>query len=371
MILGIDASRTTHETSTGVEVYSEKIITHLLKLLVKNPYGFEKVRLYAKQHVILPEDLRVSFIEQRILHAPRFWTLARLSREMRENPVDRLFVPSHVLPLVQPNFSVITIHDVAFRYLRSSYSFFQYHYLDWSTKYAVKHAKKIIVPSEATKEDLVKFYKCPSEKIVMIPHGFEASILPKDVRTVHQILESFGVKDVPYVFFVGRLELKKNIHRLLQAFSLFLEKNPDFKLILIGKRGQGFDRILRIAQKLDIWDRILMPGYVDEYEKHVLFSHCEFFAFPSLYEGFGFPILEAFHYGKPVLTSNVSSMPEVSSDAAYLVDPFSVESIAQGLEALAQDEKLRSSLREKGKCQLEKFSWHTAARKTLEVLIGS
>ena len=165
MKIGIDASRYKHKEATGVEWYSRHIINGLLKEISASG-SEDEVILYSREKLDLSGN--------KVLSGQRFWTLGSLSKEMSKNPPDVLFVPSHVLPLNLPKRSVITIHDVAFKHLKNSYSFSQYHYLNWSTKFAVKKATKIIVPSEATKEDLIKFFQCPVEKIVVIPHGFEA-----------------------------------------------------------------------------------------------------------------------------------------------------------------------------------------------------
>jgi glycosyltransferase involved in cell wall biosynthesis len=379
MKIGIDASRYSHDTATGVEWYSYHIINGVIKQALKQEDA--EVVLYSPHDFSLPKDLEhPRKIRKRIIPARRFWTLRRLSKEMKQNPPDVLFVPSHTLPLRRPAYSVVTIHDTAFKYLKSSYSWFQYHHLNWSTKYAVKHASKIIVPSDATKQDLVKFFKCPVDKIVVVPHGFKMNrhINLSDIsENLKQIGfdggASSGSSDDaadrhPYIYFVGRLESKKNLARLIEAFGRFSENHPEWRLVLAGKRGLGFERILETVRRLKLADKVLMPGYVDEQEKAYLYKNCSIFAFPSLYEGFGFPILEAFTFEKPVLTSHVSSMPEVAADAAHYCDPFDVASIERGLEKLADDKTYADDLAEKGKKRLVNFTWESAVKKTYDVL---
>ena len=187
MNIGIDASRYTHEYATGVEYYSRMIIDGVIREVLKKKN--DKIVLYSRKQLTFSDDVKdlvkknKGRITRKVLPAKRLWTLCALSNEMQTNPPDVLFVPSHVLPLTRPEKSVITIHDVAFRQLRGSYSFFQYHYLNWSTKYAVKHATKIIVPSEATAKDLKKFFKCPGGKIEVI----EACILLHGRRQLGQM----------------------------------------------------------------------------------------------------------------------------------------------------------------------------------------
>ena len=374
MKIGIDASRYSHETATGVEWYSYHITNGLIKQALKQEDA--EVVLYSPRKFDLPKELEhPRKIRKCIMPMKRFWTLRRLSKEMKQNPPDVLFVPAHTLPLRRPAYSVVTIHDTAFKYLRSSYSWFQYHHLNWSTKYAVKHASKIVVPSDATKQDLVKFFKCPADKIVVVPHGFKTN-RHIDLSQVSENLKQIGwggsthSKNAPnpYIYFVGRMESKKNLARLIEAFARFSESRPEWRLVLAGKRGLGFERILETVRRLNLTNKVFMPGYVDEQEKNYLYKNCSIFAFPSLYEGFGFPILEAFTFEKPVLTSHVSSMPEVAGDAAHYCDPFDVTSIERGLEKLADDKAYAEDLVQKGKQRLQKFTWESAVKKTYDVL---
>ncbi len=370
MKIGIDASRYGHEKSTGVEWYSFNIINSLLDIIEKEN---DEIFLYSKEKL---EIANKNFIHNVLIKSKRLWTLFWLSIEMMKNKIDVLFVPSHVLPLVRPKRSVITIHDVAFRYLKNAYSSFQYNYLNWSTKYAVKHATYIIVPSTATKNDLMNFFKCPEEKLVVIPHGFTPSKISDETIekqfSQSEILKNFHInKEMKFVLFVGRLESKKNLERLVQAFKKFLEKNGDFYLVLAGKRGLGFDKILNTVNHLGISDRVIMPGYITQEEKAAFMKYCRLFAFPSLYEGFGFPILEAFSYGKPVLTSHVSCLPEVGGDACHYTDPYDVQIIADGLDKLANDIKYVEEISKKGFERLSLFSWEECAKKTLDVLKGN
>jgi glycosyltransferase involved in cell wall biosynthesis len=378
MKIGIDASRYGHSEATGVEWYSFYIINNLIELIAgrKN----DELVLYSKHHINFDKQIREIVkknkkqIKNKLLYARKLWTLWKLSKEMKNNPPDVLFVPSHVLPLKLPKKSVIMIHDVAFKHLRKSYSYFAYHYLDWSTKFAVKHATKIIVPSEATEDDLVRYYHCPKDKIEVVYHGFDAPDLKsKDIDKVFKESEIFKYfeikKDSKYILFVGRLESKKNLIRLVEGFAEYAETHSDYRLILAGKRGVGFDELLKVVKQKELLERVLMPGYVTEEEKAALYKYCEVFAFPSFYEGFGLPILEAFYYKKPVLTSHVSCLPEVAGDAAYYVDPFNPGLIAKGLEKLVVDKNYREKLVILGQERLKLFKWKDSAKKTLDIIL--
>lgn len=363
MKIGIDASRYSHESATGVEWYSK----HIVEGLLKENKGKDEIILYSRV------PLKLAGAKNRVISAKRFWTLWALSKEIKRDKPDVLFVPSHTLPLRLPKKSVIMIHDVAFKHLRKSYSFFQYHYLNWSTKYAVKHATTILVPSEATSKDLQKFYQCPLEKIVVIPHGFsKPEVSTKEIDTVFkksEVFRYFGIhKGLDYLLFVGRLESKKNLERVVKAFSEFSETHRNFKLILAGKRGIGFERILKTINEIKIMDKMIMPGYITEEEKAALYKYSKAFVFPSLYEGFGLPILEAFYYEKPIITSHGSCITEVGGEAVCYVDPYDEKDLLKGMDKIINEPKYADQLVKMGQERLRLFSWEKSAKKTLEVL---
>lgn len=407
MLIGIDASRYSHTSPTGVEVYSHEIIRGLLSLCSKQKKHLEQsqpnsnkkfpdqairqdsanapqIILYTPQPI---NDLPKSI--QYVLPGQRFWTHYYLSREIKKNPPDVLFVPSHVLPFRLPPPSktktVIMIHDVAFRTFPQAYPLFQRLYLHFTTRFAVKHATRLLVPSEATAQDLIRFYKCDPKKITIIPHGWHRPCLKVSPQKITAILKRFQLKrSDPYIFFIGRLEAKKNLSRLIEAFYGFKKTHPEWKLILGGWRGAGFSEILKSAQEGGL-DGVLMPGYLDEEEKFALFSHANIFAFPSLAEGFGFPILEAAGYGAPILASEIPVFLPFSDLIDAFVDPLDVKSIEKGLCELADHpphEKIKGKIREssilvesKGKSVpssafggLRDYSWKNTAEKTWEVL---
>lgn len=366
MKIGIDASRYGHEQSTGVEWYSFKIINEIIE---QNRNSDDEFFLYSREQINFRKELPRNF-KNVVVHGKRLWTLRSLSEEMRKNPPDVLFVPSHTLPISLPSRTVITIHDVAFRHIKKAYSTFNYHHLNWSTKFAAKKASKIIVPSLATKQDLMKIYNCREEKIAVIHHGFSAPAeVDENIFESSEVLKYFGINpQMKYILFVGRLESKKNLVRLIEAFSGFRKKHEAYKLILAGKRGEGFKEILKKINQLDLMSDVIMPGYITEEEKAALYKNCRVFAFPSLYEGFGFPLLEAFYYKKPVLASKISASVEVCQDAAYFVDPYIVKEMAVGLERLVEDEKLAEDLVEKAGARLKKFDWGKAAEDTMRVI---
>ena len=287
MIIGIDSSRYQNKEATGVEWYSFHIINGLINQL-KN----QKIRLYSPSKLNLENNI--------VVEGKRLWTISALSKELKRRPVDVLFIPSHTFPLSLGKKNVITIHDVAFMRFKKAYGFIQRQYLIWSTKRAVKVADKIIVPSFATKSDLISFFNCPESKIEVTHHGYSGKISSNDNKE-------------KWILFIGRVEKKKNVGALIQGFREFLVKNPDWKLKIAGKPGFGYEEIKSLAGDEE---RVEFLGYISEKEKSELLFKSAIFAFPSLYEGFGLPILEAFANENAVCCSDAGSLKEVAGDSA-------------------------------------------------------
>lgn len=366
MRLGIDVSRYKHGQATGVELYSKELVDAMLPLLKKHE-AVEEVVFYSPNEFDLPVDS--AKFTKRIIPFPRFWTMTRLSYEILTKTPDCLFVPSHTIPLIYPRRSVVTIHDIAFKRFKYAYSFFHYLHLVQSTKFAVKNAHKIIVPSEATKHDLMSFFNCPEDKIAVIPHGQPHFIKPQNLSSTS--LQKFGIDEsTPFMLFVGRIELKKNLVFLVEAFNDFLKEFPEWKLVISGKDGIGAKEIRDKIAELGIENSVILTGYVDDEEKSLLYEKSQFVVFPSLYEGFGFPILEAFQHEKPLLTAKGSACQEVAGEAAVIVESHDKQEMRDAMSKLALNEKLRKELVKAGKERLKEYSWQKAAEQTLDVLLS-
>jgi glycosyltransferase involved in cell wall biosynthesis len=352
-MLYIDASRYGNTTQrTGVEHYSR----HLIQTLAQLAPG--EITLVAPKKV----DLEVPQIT---IPFPRLWTQVRLSWEVfRNKKIDNLFVPSHLMPLVHPKKTTITIHDVAFRRFPKSYGFLSRTYLEWGTKFAVKNAWKIIVPSESTKTDLVTFYKADPSKITVIPLGFEAEPPSLHPEQAAQVLERFGLKAKQYFLFLGRIESKKNIQTLIEAFSALSPRCPGIQLVLAGKLGVGGEQILQQVKNPDI----VVTGYVDEVAKQALLENALCFVYPSLFEGFGIPLLEAMSTNLPIIASKIPSSLELAKDNAQFFEAEDAEALMGLMEKVATDEGFRKDMTKNHAKTLERFSWKRCGEETLKVL---
>ncbi len=233
-------------------------------------------------------------------------------------------------------------------------------------------AGKIIAVSNSTKKDILEIFKCPADKVKVIYSGYDKRFSDKSTAPREKILEKYGIKD-KYILFLGTLEPVKNISRLFEAFKIFRDTRKkeqgkcEYKLVMAGKKGWMAKEYKQIAKDLEIGKDVVFTGYVIGDEIVPLFQYADFFVMPSLYEGFGTTVLEAFATGTPAIVSNVSSIPEIAGDAAELVNPFDVQEIAGAMLKLSRDENLKNIYREKGLRQVEKFNWEKTARETLEV----
>ena len=319
--------------------------------------------------------------EIRLIPFPRLWTHVRLSLEMLLHRPDLLFVPAHVLPLIPPRLSVVTVHDLGYLHFPQAHPGRQRWYLDRSTRWNVRVAAHIFADSETTKRDLIERYRAKPDQISVAYPGLDPKIHPvEDQNEIARVKAKHHIND-DYLLYLGTLQPRKNLSRLITAFSQLLSslQSPVSNRSPRGGRGRGLQvlnagqpgwygtTLFQQVKALGFSERVLFPGYVEASDKPALLSGARAFVFPSLYEGFGFPVLEAMMCGTPVLCSNTSSLPEVAGGAALQVDPLDVESIARGLMRITQDEHLREQLIERGYLQAQRFTWRACADVALGV----
>ncbi len=360
--IGIDASRAASDRQTGTERYSRRIIQELLDRGTQ-----QRFRLYVNGTAPLTLAQRAD-TEQRLIPFPRLWTHLRLSTELALHPVDALFVPAHVVPPVHPAATVVTIHDLGYLHEPGAHTALSRRYLHWSTRWSARAARKIIAISEATKQDLVRFYKVPGEKVTVVYHGVDERFRPAGGDDVARVKRDLAITG-PFVLYVGTIQPRKNLVRLIQAFDVLASDNPDLNLVMAGKMGWKTDEITQAAALATHSDRIRVPGHVSDEDLPALYSAAAVFALPSLYEGFGMPVIEAMACGTPVLVSDRGSLPEVAGNAAVVIDPTDVGSIVDGLRSLL-DEATRPERIGLGRRNAAMFTWARAGASTLETILS-
>lgn len=368
MIIGIDASRALRARRTGTERYSLEIIRHLLALPAA---ALHRWRLYVDATPAAPLLPCGENVEQCLLPARRMWTHRALAAAVVQAPPDVLFVPAHVTPFVLPPTrlppNVVTIHDLGYHLFPHAHPWRQRAYLAASTRWSAAVATRVIAVSAATAQDLQRYDKTPAAKIAVV---HEAAPTPRQVAAEEMaaVRQRYQLAR-PYALFVGTLQPRKNVVRLAQAYALLCAQGrADFDLVLAGGAGWLSDDLLAALEAMPMGGHLRRLGYVPDADLPALYSGAQMFCLPSLYEGFGLPILEAQSYGAPVMSANRSALPEIAGAAALYVDPTDVDAIAAAMLRLSQDEALRQQLIAAGHENVKRFSWAKAAAETLAVL---
>ena len=315
-----------------------------------------KITLYFRE-VPAPERFPESpLVKQRVIPFPRLWTHLRFAAALWRDRPDVTWVPAHTLPALFPGRAAVTVHDLGYKHFPNAHPANTRRYLDWTTRYSARRASVVFADSQATANDLQRFYGTPSAKIRVVYPGVDAP----PVGDLDAARRKYHLPE-RYFLFIGTLQPRKNIARLVQAYAR--AALPDTALVLAGGQGWLYDPAWTEGV-----ENLILPGYVDEADKGALYAGALALVFPSLYEGFGFPVLEAMHCGTPVLCSSTSSLPELAGDAALLVDPTDVDALCEGMRRLAEDGALRQSLRSKGYVQALRFTWAEAAKAALSAL---
>ncbi len=364
MLIGIDASRTVTTRPTGTEIYSRHLIRALLAREGQRPHSVRhRFHLYfrcAPPAGTLPGS--EPYIEMRAIPFPRLWTHLRLSWEMARCPPDVLFVPAHVLPLVHPRASLVTVHDLGYLYFPGAHPWRQRLYLGLSTRWNAHTAAHILADSEATKSDLITHYRAAPDKITVAYPGRDETLAPvRDPAKIEAAKARCGISG-DYFLYVGTLQPRKNLARVISAFAALKLSQSETVLVLAGKRGWLYNDLFAQVRRRGLEGRVLFPGYISDEDKAALMSGALAFVFPSLYEGFGLPVIEAQSCGCPVIASTTSSLPEVAGDAALLADPHDVAAIAAAMRRVAADPALREHLVERGFANARRFSWTACAQ---------
>ncbi len=302
----------------------------------------------------------------------KLWTLFGLSLELliKRPSLDVFFSPTHYLPFFVPYASAISILDLSYIRFPELFKKRDLFQLKFWTGYSVKRAKRIFTISQASKDDIINLYKIPSKKVVVTYPGVRNVSGEIKMGNAKLLKEKYDIEG-DYILFIGTLQPRKNIVRLIEAFARLSRVADDprtLQLVIVGKKGWMWEEILDAPVKFNVGKKVKFLHNVPDEDLPAFYKNALCLVFPSLYEGFGLPVLEAMKYGCPVLTSNVSSLPEVGGEAALYFDPKDVSDIAKRIKSVIQDSELRKKLIEKGYEQVKKFSWEKAAKETIAVL---
>jgi len=307
-------------------------------------------------------------VRQVFPHTPVVRIPLSLSVELRRRPVDVLHV-QYTAPPSAPCPVVATIHDLAFEHLPETFNRRSWMQLRLTVRRTARRAARIITLSEYSRQDIGKTYQIAPEQIVVTPAAAHPHFAPVTGETeLINIRQKYGI-DSDYILSLGSLQPRKNLGRLIEAYSSLRSlrvrsKLP--KLVIAGKRGWLEREIFRAADRSKFGKDILFVGYVPEPDLPALFSGALTFVYPSYFEGFGLPVLEAMQCGTPVIAGNRTSIPEIAGDAALLFDPFNTEAVREALARVIDDAELRTSLRQRGLNRANEFNWTRTAELTLQ-----
>lgn len=370
MHIGIDISRIAVTARTGTEHYTYELAAALARRADRIDYTW-----YCNRPPDQPPPHGAN-VTLRCIPLPRLWTHLRLSVELVRRAPDVLFIPAHVVPLGAPLArrmrTIVTVHDLGYIRYPEAHTTAHRLYLRLSTVWSARVASQIIAVSHATRTDLIQLAGVRPDKITVVHHGLAQRF--RQAPAIRPAYDIIGAHN-PYFLYVGTVQPRKNLTRLIEAFARFSAGLPRDEsapplLVIAGKRGWLSEGIEQRAAELGIADRVRFVGYVADEALPALYRDALAFVFPSLYEGFGMPVLEAMACGAPVLTSTTSSLPEVAGDAALLADPHDIAALADGLARLHADEALRSDLRQRGRQRAARFTWERCAEETVRVLCG-
>lgn len=367
MHIGINA-RYLQRRTTGIERYLSELIKNLARGNASSLFS-----LYFMRHEPITLTTRQkNFFSYRTRFPTRnrflriLWEQFWLAIELKRKHIDVFHGPSFVAPFFTSCKIIITIHDLAFLTYPESFTLENKLYFTVFLKHSIKQASRIIADSHATKKDIIQYFHVPENKIRVIHLGVDAIFsrqpdAPEFLKTKYSLHQ-------PYILFAGLITPRKNLERILTAFADFKSKyKTQHIFVIVGEKGWLYDSVFALIKKLGIEKDIRYIGHVPDEELPFFYSAADMLTFPSLYEGFGLPILEAMACGCPVITSKVSSMPEVAGRAALLIDPFSVAEIADAMKSLVFDSELRSKLIEAGFKRAKQFPWQKTAEATFKV----
>ena len=369
MRIGIDA-RSVLKQRSGVGTYTFNLIQHLSRLDRENRYV-----LFYSHHLdvksAIPEIENPNF-ESRFFRFPNkllnlLWGTVKVPKiDWFVGDVDVYHSPNFSLNVLGRGKSLMTIHDLNFLvYRKFAIASGRWHYAFKIKEYAEK-ADAIIAVSQSTKSEIIKYLKIPEEKIHVIYEGCSQAFQPlPESEKKEKVKEKYNVKG-DFILCVGTLEPRKNLKGLIQAYDRSRAKE-DFLLVLAGGKGWKYKHIFRLIKQLKLEDRVVFTGYVSDSDLPALYNGASVFVYPSFYEGFGLPPLEAMACGIPVIVSHTTSLPEVVGDAGIYVDPFDIEQISFSIDTVLSDTRLCQTLREKGLKRAKLFSWEKTARETLKL----
>lgn len=371
MLIGIDGNEANVQNRVGVNQFAHGLLWGLWRQKTNHQF---LIYLSTPPLSSLPEEKENW--HYRLIVPPKFWTQWRLPLDLfTHNPKpDVFFSPSHYAPRFSPVPTVVSIMDLGFLTTPKQFTKKDFLQLREWTSYSVKNAAHLITISEFTKKDIIKNYHLNPDKISVVYPGYEKDkFFPRPSHQIQPKLKKYGIQ-TPYILSLGSLKPSKNIERLVEAYAS-LQSQPalkDVQLVIAGKKAWLYDQIFAKVKGLGLTKKTIFTGFFPEEDIPYLVSGAKVFILPSLFEGFGIPVVEALASDVPVVVSKVASLPEAAGPSAIYINPESVADITAGLKtALTLTRERREKMVKDGVQFVKKFNWDSAAKMTLEILIST
>lgn len=377
MKIAFDSQILFERQKTGIGRNSEAIIKHYIQLnaddIVLN--YFKMIGESSRETAIVQylNNKKVKINKCKWFHNVLYYKINRYLRIpytlFFHEKVDITQFFNYVIPPGVKGKTALYVYDMAYKVYPETIGATTLKMLNENLEESCRRADCIITISAFSKSEIMKYLNVSSDKIAVIPCAVDHNIYNEDLDEIQLAVlkKKFDIKG-EYFFYLGTLEPRKNIERLIDAYALLVKRDKDVPyLVLAGKNGWNFENIYKKVKDYGIENKVIFTGYIETAEAVTLLKGAFTFVFPSIYEGFGMPPLEAMACGVPVITSNVSSLPEVVQDAGYLIDPFSVEDICDAMFRLSKDKEERERLKQKGIKQAKEFTWRESAKLLQEV----
>lgn len=363
MRIGIDA------TALPVELYGAgNYIVNLVHALARVNSDSELVVFTKPVHAPLfqsQEHIQVASVALPMRTWRIAWEQTILPRLIRRHELDVFHSPHYTIPFAAPCATVVTFHDMTFFLYPQAHLLYKRFFFRTIIPISARRASAVIAISESTRQDILRLTRISPSKVFGIPYGVGSNFRPeKNPAILDEIRRQYNLP-AEFLAYVGNLEPRKNLPMLLRAFARLVKQGLPHDLVLAGSRGWKDNAVFSACQELGLSKRVHFIGFVPQAKLPALYSACSAFVYPSLYEGFGLPVLEALACGAVVVTSNVSSMPEVAGKAGILIDPQNVDDLTNALYRALTDQELRATLPNMAIERARLFSWERAAKETL------
>jgi len=363
-VVGLEATRANKSYKTGTEWYAWHLLQEFKKIDKKNNFIVYYNKYLAGDLKDAPDHF---YLKSLPWPFKKLWTHFRLGLELVVRPVDKFFA-TNALPIFGRGEMIVTIHDLGFYKNPELYHPLERIYQKMSHAFAIKRADKIITISNVTKDDIIEYFPEAKDKIKVIHLGYDKdSFKLFSLEDKKKFIDQYDYPD-KYLLYVGRIENKKNILNLIKAYQKSSRKWP---LVLAGRPGNyGYKEIEDLANSKDLKDDVILLGYVSQTNYPALLASASAFVFPSKFEGFGLPVLEAMASGVPIICSNIPALQEIASDSVLYFNPNDIEDISKKIEIIFNDQEKRNTLISRGLERAKNFSWTKVARETLDYILS-